>query len=114
MRLRSGKTVAYRFYSQKSFIDQNVHDLKEISSPHWRSEALVPQFNPRTRGVTAFHHAKNPKEQSPLGTKFLQKNSTLKDAADSTLGILQVHETVRSRGISSGTAFQVGPGGIIL
>lgn len=105
-----------RRYHNSSFIDKEIEELNDISSPHWFSEALVPIFEPRVRTAKSFVHAKLKKERSPLGARFLKDNpEALLRAANSLIGISAVVRRVPWSSLSSsGTAFEVGPGGYFL
>lgn len=93
---------------------EDMRSLKDISSPHWSSEALVPILNPKTQSVTGFRHATEKSEHSVLGARFLENGQkALVKAANSVI------ETVSSLdsgwilpAVSRSTAFEVGPGGL--
>ena len=113
-RLRSFKHVHQpRRYHNPSFIVNDLSLLQDISSPHWRSEALVPIYNASTRSIKSFFHAKNRNERSPLGSQFLKHNSkALVHAANATLGICSDLKPgwLLSAATNRDTAFEVGQG----
>lgn len=99
-----------RGYHTSSLIPDDASSLKDISSPHWSSEALVPQFDSKTRRVTSFKHSVEP---SPLSVPFL-KSRSLVHAANSVIGFTaEFKRGVFGVGAATGTAFEVGPGGTL-
>jgi hypothetical protein len=83
-----------------------------ISNPHWNTEAFIPSYNFQTRTVQKFNRANVPSERCTDGAQFLKLS--LVAAANSVLGVTaQVRQGWSHSAASSGTAFQVGPGGII-
>ena len=87
--------------------DKTLSQFPYMSSPHWDSEALVPQFNgPR---VTAFKAAAAEEERSELGRVFLRRNPEgLVRCANATVGY---KADLANGTIGTGTGFQVSPGG---
>jgi hypothetical protein len=87
-------------------------DFTDLSSPHWSSEALVPTFKGYSQTVQSFNRAKIETERSSLGKKFLKDRlSALVHSANSILGVNAEVNGGLFKLHSTGTAFQVGPGG---
>jgi hypothetical protein len=80
-----------------------------LSSPHWESEALVPQF--QRDSVTDFKHAAPERERSELGGVFLRRNR--EGLVKCANAIVAYKADLTNRTIGTGTAFQVGPGGTL-
>jgi len=87
--------------------DKTLAQFPYMSSPHWDSEALVPQF--QGPDVTALKPARAEEERSELGRVFLRRNREgLVRCANATVGY---KADLTNGTIGTGTAFQVGPGG---
>lgn len=85
--------------------------LYSISNPQWNTEAFIPTYNFQTRTVQKFNRATIRSERCTDGTQFLKPS--LVAAANSLIGVTaQVKQGWCHSAASSGTAFQVGPGGI--
>ena len=82
--------------------------LNDISSPHWSSEALVPQYD-SSRKATSLQHSLEP---SSLSEPFLRSPGIV-DAANAVVGVVAEFQSgLFGNGIATATAFEVGPGGI--
>lgn len=107
--------IGRRFFSNRSIVPSNLTTLDDISSPHWSSEALVPIFVGQTQSVNRFIHAPERSEVTSYGTQFLKKphGDALIRAANSVIGVTcEVRHGWFTSLASSGTAFEVGPGGL--
>jgi hypothetical protein len=86
--------------------DRLLPQIPYMSSPHWESEALVPQF--KGRAVQTFRQANAKKDKTEAGRVFLRANREgLVRAANAVVG----YKADLTRGTTgTGTAFQVGAG----
>jgi hypothetical protein len=88
--------------------DRLLPQIPYMSSPHWESEALVPQF--KGYAVQTFRQANAKKDKTEAGRVFLRANREgLVRAGNAVVG----YKAGLARGTATGTAFQVGDGGTI-
>jgi hypothetical protein len=85
--------------------------LRDLSSPHWNSEALIPVFEAKTQRVVKFERARLKGERSKLGSKFLERGGKrLLRAGNSVIGLYSVTQVDSNTSVQGcSTAFQVAP-----